>query len=60
MQIETRRTRPRNRLLSRLPDEDFDRLAPHLRTVALTAKLVLQRPNEHISEIVFLRAGSCR
>jgi CRP-like cAMP-binding protein len=57
MQTETRRSRPRNRLLSRLPDEDFERLAPHLRTLALTAKLVLQRPNEHISEIVFPEGG---
>ena len=57
MQTETRRTRPRNRLLSRLPDEDFERLAPHLRTFALTAKLVLQRPTEHITEIVFPEGG---
>ena len=56
MQTETR-TRPRNRLLSRLPDEDFERLAPHLRTFALTNKLVLQRPNEDIHEIVFPEGG---
>jgi len=57
MQTETRRLRPRNRLLSRLPDDDFERLAPHLRPLALTNKLVLQRPNEHISEIVFPEGG---
>ena len=57
MQPETRRIRPRNRLLSRLPDEDFERLAPHLRTLPLTNKLVLQRPNEHITEIVFPEGG---
>ena len=49
--------RPRNRLLSRLPDEDFERLAPHLRTLALTHKLVLQRPNEPITEVVFPEGG---
>ncbi len=57
MQTETRRIRPRNRLLSRLPDEDFERLAPHLRTLPLTNKLVLQRPNEPINEIVFPEGG---
>jgi CRP-like cAMP-binding protein len=57
MPIETRHARPRNRLLSRLPDEDFERLAPHLRTFALTNKLVLQRPHEPINEIVFPEGG---
>ena len=57
MQTDTRRTRPRNRLLSRLPDEDFERLAPHLRTLAMTNKLVLQRPNELIHEIFFPESG---
>ena len=57
MPIKTRHARPRNRLLSRLPDEDFERLAPHLRTFALTNKLVLQRPHEPINEIVFPEGG---
>jgi CRP-like cAMP-binding protein len=57
MQTEHRTPRPRNRLLARLPDQDFDRLAPHLRTFALTNKLVLQRPDEHIAEIVFPEGG---
>jgi CRP-like cAMP-binding protein len=57
MQTETCRNRPRNRLLSRLPDADFGRLAPHLRTLSLTNKLVLQRPNEQINEIVFPEGG---
>ena len=50
-------TRPRNRLLSRLPDDDFGRLAPHLRSLPLTNKLVLQRPKEPIREIVFPEGG---
>ena len=54
---DTRRPRPRNRLLSRLPDEDFERLAPHLGTLAMTHKLGLQRPNEHIDEIFFPEGG---
>jgi CRP-like cAMP-binding protein len=57
METDTRPMRPRNRLLSRLPDEDFERLAPHLRPLALTNKLVLQRPNERINEIVFPEGG---
>ena len=57
MQTETRRNRPCNRLLSRLPDPDFERLAPHLRPLPLTNKLVLQRPNERINEIVFPEGG---
>src|SRR5688572_21185647 len=57
MPTETGRTRPRNRLLSRLPDEDFARLAPFLRPLPLTNKLVLHRPQQHISEIVFPEGG---
>jgi CRP-like cAMP-binding protein len=57
MQTQTGNRRPRNRLLSRLPDQDFQRLAPHLRTLPLTNKLVLQRPNEPINEIVFPEGG---
>src|SRR4029450_11869075 len=57
MQTDTPRTRPRNRLLSRLPDADFDRLAPHLRTFEMTNKLVLQRPHEHIHEVFFPESG---
>src|SRR5688500_4931966 len=57
MQTETRRNRPRNRLLSRLPAEDFQRLAPHPQTLPLTNTLALQRPHEQINEIVFPAAG---
>lgn len=49
--------RPRNRLLARLPDEDFARLAPHLRSLPMTNKLVLQRASEPIREIVFPEGG---
>ena len=57
MQIETSRVRPRNRLLSRLPEADFERLAPHLRPIPLTNKLDLHRPNEPIKEIDFPERG---
>ena len=57
MQTDKPRTRPRNRLLSRLPDAEFERLAPHLRTFEMTNKLVLQRPNEHIHEVFFPESG---
>ncbi len=34
--------RPKNKLLARLSAENFERLKPHLRTVPLTVKQVLQ------------------
>jgi len=49
--------RPANRILAALPDQDFRRLAPVLRPFTLTPKLVLHRPNEPISEVIFPDGG---
>ena len=49
--------RPSNRILGRLPDDAFRRLAPHLRVITLTPKLVIQPINAPIHEIVFPDGG---
>jgi CRP-like cAMP-binding protein len=50
-------TRPKNRLLARLPDADFERLRPHLRTTPIPAKHIFHALNEPIREVVFLNGG---
>lgn len=57
MQTESCSVVSRNRILSRLPGEDFKRLSPHLRPLPLTNKLVLQEPEAPITEIVFPDGG---
>jgi len=49
--------RPNNRLLASLPDEDFNRVAPHLRCVPLEAKSVLHRQGERIRDVYFPNGG---
>ena len=49
--------RPKNRLLARLSAENFDRLKPHLRTVPLTVKQVLQARSTPIEYIYFPNGG---
>jgi CRP-like cAMP-binding protein len=49
--------KPENQVLACLPDEDLERLRPHLRTVALKPKQTLQRRNEPIREVYFLNGG---
>jgi len=49
--------RPGNRLLATLADEDFDRLRPHLRTVALPAKHILHRQGERLRAVYFPNGG---
>lgn len=51
------RNRPINKLLACLPQEDFDRLQPQLRTIPLTVKQVLHRRNEPLREIFFPNGG---
>jgi CRP-like cAMP-binding protein len=55
--VLTATNRPTNRLLSSLSAEDFTRVAPHLRPLALTPKLVLQLPNEEIRQVIFPDGG---
>jgi CRP-like cAMP-binding protein len=50
-------TRPKNRLLARLPDADFERLRPHLRNTPIPAKHIFHALNEPIREVVFLNGG---
>jgi CRP-like cAMP-binding protein len=49
--------RPKNKLLACLPDDDFRRLRPHLKTVPITVKQVLHRRNEPVREVYFLNGG---
>jgi len=51
--------RPRNRLLAALPADDFRRLLPHLTTVPLRAKQVLQQRDEAIRQVFFPNGGVC-
>jgi CheY-like chemotaxis protein len=46
-----------NRLLSRLPAQDFQRLSPHLRTVRVRRKQVLQKQGEPIEHVYFPNGG---
>jgi CRP-like cAMP-binding protein len=50
-------TRPKNRLLARLPAADFERLRPLLRNIPVPAKHIFYALNEPIRDIVFLNGG---
>ena len=50
-------TRLRNQLLRRLAPEDFARLAPHLKALALPKDLVLLEPDQAIAEAFFPESG---
>ena len=49
--------RPNNKLLAGLPQEDFDRIKPHLRRIPTKVKQVLHRRNDPIREVVFPNGG---
>jgi hypothetical protein len=51
------RDRPKNRLLRSLPDADFQRLLPDLRTVPTSAKQVFRKPNAAIEHVYFPNGG---
>lgn len=51
--------RPRNRLLAALPDADFRRLLPHLKTMALRRRQVLLRHGERLHHVYFPNGGVC-
>jgi CRP-like cAMP-binding protein len=51
--------RPKNRLLAALPAEDFRRILPQLKTVAVAAKQVLLKRGEPIRYIYFPNGGVC-
>jgi CRP-like cAMP-binding protein len=47
----------RNRLLSTMEADDFERLRPHLERIRMEAKFVLEEPNEPIEYVYFLEPG---
>jgi len=49
--------RPTNRLLARLPDEDYERLSPHLERVPMEVKKLLHHQGEPIERIYFPNGG---
>jgi CRP-like cAMP-binding protein len=49
--------RPKNRLLAALPDTDFQRLRPHLTTIPIRTKQVLQKNGERIAAVYFPNGG---
>ena len=51
--------RPKNRLLAALPDQDFRRIAPYLKTVPLIAKQTLLKRGEPIRHVYFPNGGVC-
>jgi CRP-like cAMP-binding protein len=48
-----------NQLLASLPNDDLQRLRPHLRTVRLRAKQSLHKQGEPIREVYFPTGGAC-
>jgi CRP-like cAMP-binding protein len=51
--------RPKNRLLAALPDEDFRRILPHLKTVPLLVKETLLKRGAPIRYVYFPNGGVC-
>lgn len=49
--------RPKNKLLARLPDADFERLRPSFKTIPITTKQVLHRAHEPVREVFFPNGG---
>lgn len=49
---------PANKLLASLPREDYQRIAPHLRSVPTKRRQVLQHQDEPISEVYFPSGGA--
>jgi CRP-like cAMP-binding protein len=52
-------TRPGNRLLAALSDEDFLRIRPDLKTVPVRAKQVLHKQGERLEHVYFPNGGVC-
>ena len=50
-------TRPLNKLLACLPEADFTRLRPHLRTLPAKAKQVFHVANQPIRDVYFPNGG---
>jgi len=50
--------RSQNRLLASLPNEDYQRLAPHLRTVPMKSKQVVHKQDQQINDVYFPSGGA--
>ena len=48
-----------NKLLRSLPAEDFQRIAPHLRSVPMKIRQVFHRQNQPIRDVYFPGGGAC-
>ena len=53
----TNQPRPANRILSSLPDEEFERLRPKLRDVSFDIGYIVYRPEDQINSIYFINSG---
>jgi CRP-like cAMP-binding protein len=49
--------RPKNRLLAALPADEFRRIFPHLKTIPIHVKQVLQKNGEPLNTVYFLNGG---
>jgi CRP-like cAMP-binding protein len=54
---KVRRNLIKNRLLSALPREEYERLLPHLETVSLRFNQIIYAPNEPIQHVYFPNSG---
>ncbi len=50
-------TRPKNKLIACLPEADFARLQPNLKTIPLKNKQILHRRNEPVRQVIFPNGG---
>jgi CRP-like cAMP-binding protein len=50
-------SRPKNKLLASLPQTEFDRLRPHLRTLPVRAKQIFHSMDEPIRDVIFPNGG---
>lgn len=55
--IDRRPARPRNRLLSALPEKDFNRIAPELMAIPVRPRQMLQESGERIRYVYFPNGG---
>src|SRR5256885_16267582 len=55
--IDRRPARPRNRLLSALPEKDFNRIAPELMAMPVRPRQMLQESGERIRYVYFPNGG---
>jgi CRP-like cAMP-binding protein len=49
--------RPKNKLIACLPQDDYSRLKPHLKTIPLKKKEIIHRRNEPVRRVVFPNGG---